>query len=285
MPEPPVRWSNVATAGRLDVAVRDRLGSRTEGTGAVFRLTNRGDDPLLVDLRSLRRVVRIDPAAEVQLPLAPAQVEELSAISALTQIAPGASITYAVPFACEGDTEVAIGGRLNALDGGRTVELVVDAARATLACDAPSPVPVDTMWVSATTDFRAAGARAEDFSADMPPMVRAASISGVGDVALLPFSYDALPIERWRYDACARLGTCPTRIVAQPPGSLRAPAVGMDAAGVAAFCGARDSRPLSEAEVARVADPARALVTADAPDVVVAGFRCARNENEPPAAP
>lgn len=284
---PQARWLPVVP-GRLEVSVRERLGHREGGDGVVFRLTNHGDVPLLVDLRHLGRVLRPDAPSALRLPLSAEQIAELSSVSALAQVQPAQSITYAVAFAagpCEGTRTVALGGTLTAMDDGRTIEIVADGAQAALSCDAPMAAPAGTTWVTAEGALASAGAEADAFGAGLPDLIRAAAVSGSADVALLPFSYDALPIERWRYDACVSLGRCPERAMAQPPGSIRAPAVGMTSAGVEAFCATRSLRAPSAAEAEAIADPARALLTADAPDVVTSGFRCARSVGETGAAP
>lgn len=261
--------------------MRERAASRPDGIGVVFRLTNHGDDSLLADLRTQERVVRPDAEPALALPLTPAQVAELRAVSSLSAIAHDQSISYAVAIeGCAGERTVSLGGTLTAVDGLRTIELVADGARGHLACDAPTPPPMGTVWVRGGGSTLAGGRARESFTDDFATMLRAASVRSADDIALLPFSYDARPIERWRYDACVSLGTCPARTIAQPPGSIAASAVGMTSAGAETFCAARSLRALTAEELAAVGDPGRALVTSDDPAVVTAGFRCARSETD-----
>ena len=284
-PEPAPAWTPVASAAQLEILARDRLATRGEQPAVVFRVTNHGEQAILVDLRDLGRVVRPEAEAAPRLPLSDAQVAELSEISALTQIRAGSSITYAVAYAlgpCEGTTTVPLGGVLVALDGDRTLELVADGARTPLACLPPGELPAGTTWVSGDSPLSASGRSPADFAEGLPELLRGTSVTGAADVALLPFSFDARPVERWRYDACVATGACPARVVAQPPGSIHAPAVGMTGAGVAALCAARGLRPLTPEEIASVADPARPLIDDPRPEVVTAGLRCARTEALPP---
>ncbi len=266
--------------------MRERAVTRPDGIGVAFRLTNHGDDSLLVDLRSEERVVRPGAEPALALPLTPAQVAELREVSSLSAIAHDQSISYAVAIdGCTGERTVSLGGSLIAVDGMRTIELVADGAHGHLVCDAPTPPPAGTIWVRDGGPTLAEGRAPESFTEDFATMLRAAAVRSADDIALLPFSYDARPIERWRYDACVSLGTCPARVVAQPPGSITAPAAGMTTAGVEAFCAARSLRALTPEELAAVRDPGRALVSGDDGAVVTAGFRCARSESEPAAPP
>lgn len=282
--EPEPTWTTVV-AGRLEIAVRDRLASHGAETGVVVRLTNHGEQPLLLDLRDVDRVPHLDVEPATRVPLGEARTAELAEVSGLTSIAGSASVTYAVPTMppdCEGTRTAAFGGVLYALDGDRTIEIVADGASAPLSCAAPLDAPEGTSWVSGHAPFTAAAA-SDDFGAGLPELIRAASVTGAADVALLPFSFDARPVERWRYDACVAAGVCPARAVVQPPGSIRAPAVGMTQAGVEAFCAHRGLRALTSDEVQAVADPGRPLVAGGPPDVVVTGLRCARTEDAAPS--
>lgn len=287
--EPEPAWIPVVSAGLLQVDVRDRLVSHEGGSGLLLRVVNHAETPVLVDLRSAERVIGPDVPAALRLPLSEAQRSELSSISALAQVGSVAPATYAVAFApaaCDGARDVALGGILVALDDVRTLELVADGANARVSCAAPTAAPAGTMWVAGSGALTAAATSAEEFAAVDDPLLRAASVTQAADVALLPFSYDARPVERWRYDACVSLGRCPARVLPQPPGSIRAPAVGMTPAGVEAFCQARSLRSLSPEETAAVSDLGRALVDpGDHTDLVVTGFRCARSESQPPSPP
>lgn len=282
-------WTRVAVAGPLELQVRDRLAERDGQAGVVFRLHDHGDAPLLADLRSTARVVRPGAPSTLRLPLSDAQVSELSMISALTQVRPDAPATYAVPIepaACEITRSVPLGGVLVALDDTRTVELVADGVEAELSCAAPTPAPSGTMWVTDAGELAAAGTSTEAFATIADPLLRAAAVDPAAGVALLPFSYDARPVERWRYDACVSLGRCPARLVPQPPGSIRAPAVGMSREGVEAFCATRSLRAPTDEEIAAVRDPGRALIVPPAGvDAVSIGLRCARSESDPAPAP
>lgn len=286
--EAAVTWFTIVAASHVEVQVQDRLAIHGSGTGALFRIANHGETALLVDLRGAARVIAPDAPAALRLPLSDAQRSELAESSGLSQVLAGQSIIYGVPFAppaCTGHRRVAIGGVLDALDQERTVELVADGADALFSCDAPIAAPTETHWVAAAGDLTAAGRRPEDFAEDMPAMLRAASVTGSAEVSLLPFSFDARPIERWRYDACVSLARCPERALPQPPGSIHASALGMSSAGAEAFCQARSLHALTPEQAQAVADPAPARVPADVPDLVVSGFRCARSESEATAAP
>lgn len=275
---PEATWIDVGVAGRLELVVRAEPAPHEGDTGLVFRVTNHGDAPILADLRSLDRVVRPDAPAGVRLPLSDEQTSRLLEISALVSIDPERSITYAVPFACEGAESVALGGTLTTFDNGRVLTLVADGASATVSCAATTAAPPGTIWVSGSAALEGTPRAADAFTADFPTLLRGASIAPSADVSLLAFSYDARPIERWRYDACVSLDHCPARTIAQPPGSIGAPAVGMSLAGAQAFCETRSLRAMSPLETASVGDQARALLDSDAPDLVTAGFRCARTE-------
>jgi hypothetical protein len=272
-------FERIANAAPLRVELRTQLASRAGESALVLRVTNESDRPLLVDLRDVDRVVSASSPA-LRLPLSDAQRDELDLISALNELRPGRSLSYATPFVREpwdGSRTVHLGGVLVALDGDRVIELVADGADAQVSCDEPTALPPGAIWVAGHAPFTAAARDVAAFATDLPSLVRAASVGGTADVALLAFSYDPLPIERWRYDACVSTGSCPARAVAQPPGSIQRPAVGMDTAGVAAFCATRALRSPADAELAVMGDAPRPLI--DAGDGIIrGGFRCARSE-------
>ena len=271
-----------ATA-RILLEVPLALVQRDGVTGLRFRVTNRSDAPLLADLRSADRVVGTRPP-RVHMPLSDAQRSELSLISSLTSIAPGATVEYAVPLAsfdpsCEGERRVALAGVLIVIDGDRTSELVADGASVAIPCDRRvDALQAGTIWVAEDAPITAESRALSSFAEGMAPLVRGASIDPGAPIALLAFSYDPRPIERFRYDACVELGRCPARAIPQPPGSLHAPAVGMTWEAADAFCVSRGLRVASEAERNAIADPSRELVSGDARTTVLAGFSCARAE-------
>ena len=284
--EPPETDVSVVRSGGLHVAVHTRFVQHGVGTGLLFRITNEGERAVLVDLRDVDRVIRAGAAGALHMPLSDAQRGELAESSALTPVRPGETALYGVAFDrthCFSMQTAVLGGVLVALDGDRAIELVADGAEVEIPClSHVAPFPAEASWVDAHAPFAAAAPSASDYAADLPELVRAASVATSADVSLLPFSYDPRPIERWRYDACVALGRCAVRVVAQPPGSIARPAVGMAPPGVAAFCESRGLRALSSEETALVADPARPLLESDVMDVVLAGFRCARTERATP---
>lgn len=289
-PAPPPAVSAIAVQAivstpRLLVEVPIALVDRGGTTGLRVRVTNRSDAPLLADLRSVDRVIGVGGVGEARprMPLTEAQRAELSLISALTSILPHATVEYAVPLAldpaCEGQRHVTLSGVLAIFDGDRVSELIADGTDVALPCSiTPEPLPHGTVWVAQTVPFVAEARAIETFADELAPLVRAASVDPEADIALLPFSYDPRPIERFRYDACVALGRCPERSVAQPPGSLHTPAVGMTWAAADTFCATRGLHVASEPERQVIADQSRALVTGDASALVTSGFACVRPE-------
>lgn len=279
-------WASLLVAGPLELAARDLVVERAGRMAVLVRVTNRGERPLLLDLRSVDRVVGPDVEAGLRLPLSDAQRTGLAEISALTQVPAGGSVVYGVALAaaCEAGDALAYGGVLVALDEGRTLELTADGATAPVRCT-PAAAPAGVVWVEGRAALAGEPMAVAAFAEGLPALLRAAAVSPEGDVALGELSYDARPIERWRYDACVAGGTCPARERPQPPGSLFAPAVGMTDAAASAFCAARSLRAMTAAEAAASVEPGRVLL-ADAPEGLVAtGFRCARDEPAEPAAP
>lgn len=273
-------WTSLLVAGPVEVAARDRVADHGGASAALLRVTNRGERPLLLDLRSVERVIGPSLEAALRLPLSDAQRAGLAEISALTQVPAGGSVVYGVALgACEESDAAAFGGLLVALDDGRSLELTGDGAHAPLRCGAAS-APAGVVWVGAEAALAGEPTVPTAYREGLPELLRAAAVTTEGEVHLGALSYDARPIERWRYDACVASGTCPAREVPQPPGSLFAPAVGMSQAGATAFCSARSLRPMTEAEQAASVEPGRPLLT-DAPaGVVTTAFRCARDEGE-----
>ncbi len=279
-------WSSLFVAGPIELAARDHVADHAGIGSMLIRLTNRGDRPLLLDLRSVERVVAPHAPAGVRLPLSEAQRVALGRISALTQIEAGGVLVYGVALgqACDDGAEIELGGAMVALDEERTLEIDGDGARTTLRC-AALPAPAGVLWVEGHAALVGEPTAPTAFREGLPELLRAATVSSEGEVQLRAHSYDARPIERWRYDACVATGECPARQTEQPPGTLRAPAVGMTAAGVLAFCAARSLRPMTAEEVAASVEPGRPLLI-DAPEgVTAAGFRCARDEADAPLAP
>jgi hypothetical protein len=281
-PLPRVATQMVLSTPRLLVEIPQALVDHEGTLGMRVRVTNRSEDPLLADLRSADRVIGAGEP-RVRMPLSEAQRGELSLISALTSIGPHEVIEYAVPLpdadACEGTRHVALSGVLVLFDGDRISELIADGTDVSIPCTTtPEPLAPGTPWVGAEVPTAAAARTLESFGEELAPLVRAASVDPEADIALLAFSYDARPIERYRYDACVALGRCPARTIAQPPGSLQTPAVGMSWEGAEAFCATRGLHVASEPERRIIADPSRMLVTGNAAAVVLSGFACVRPE-------
>jgi hypothetical protein len=285
-PDTAVHWQTLLATPQVEVAVRREPALREAETGLVMRITRRDDPtslgpaaPILVDLRDRTRVIGPEPAPGPHLPLSDAQRAELGRTSTLAAL--GDALTYAVPVAlpaCTGERVIPLGGVLAMLDDVRVIEVTGDGAELRIPCDAtPLPLEAGTPWVTGSAPFAAAGRDPTDLASDLPPLLQAASLGG-GEVALLSFSYDARPIERFRYDACVASERCPAREAPQPPGSLRAPAVGMTWAAADAFCATRGLHVASAEQRAAIGEPPRPLVEGDDATIVRSGFRCAAVE-------
>jgi hypothetical protein len=282
-PHVPLPVQTIVSTPRLLVEVPLGLVDREGTIGLVFRVTNRSEASLLADLRSVDRVIGVGPAAP-HMPLTEAQRGELSLVSALTSLTPGETITYAVPAgaldpSCDGERHLSVSGVLVVLDGDRVAELIADGTEVAIPCAAPIEARAPgTIWVADRVPMLAEDRALETFADELAPLVRAASVDPETEIALLAFSYDARPIERFRYDACVALGRCPARSVPQPSGSLHTPAVGMSWEAADAFCVTRGLHVASEPERLVIRDASRALVPGDPSTLVRSGFACVRPE-------
>ncbi len=287
--EPELPRQTIAQTSRLLVEVPLGLAAREGTPGLRVRLTNRSDAPLLADLRSSDRVIGVEGVSGsrpggARMPLTADQRAELALVSALTSIPAGGAVEYAVPLPalapdCEGVRRIPLSGVLIVLDGDRVTELAADGVEVEVPCEAsPAPLRSGTPWVAERVPMAAPDRPYETFGEELAPLVRAASVDPTAEIALLSFSYDPRPIERFRYDACVALGRCPARSVGQPAGSLHAPAVGMTWEGAEAFCVTRGLHVASAGERQAIADPSRELVTGDPSTIVLAAFSCVHAE-------
>jgi hypothetical protein len=167
-------------------------------------------------------------------------------------------------------------------------------ARAPAIDDAAPDAPTDPEATPAATLDVPAAAPAPD--ATRPwlggerPMVPATSrdvpMENGGEVSLLPFDFDPLPVEARRYDQCYAAGDCVVRRVPQPATSgPDDPAVGMRWEDAETYCITRGLHVQSAYQHQALRDSTPGLwqgeptllPEADGSVIVTSGFRCVRD--------